>query len=94
MKYFSVDSPFGGKLFYDENNEPVGYSVDSCFGGELFYDSSNNPKGYSVENCMGSLFYDKDSEPAGYSVNDEMIFDKDSNCIGWMQEGFYSDSLF
>ena len=37
-EYYSVDGPFGGKLFYDENNECVGYSVDSPLGGELFFD--------------------------------------------------------
>ena len=52
-RIYSVDSVLGGRDFYDENGNRVGYSVPGIGGGEDFY-WENRETGYSVDSVTGN----------------------------------------
>ena len=62
-RFYSVPSVFGGKDYYNEDGEKVGWSAPSIIDGEVIYNFDGEKVGWSNESVFGgeNFFMDEDA---------------------------------
>jgi len=81
-RFYSVPSVFGGKDYYNEDGEKVGWSAPSIIDGEVIYNSDGEKNGWSTESAFGGENYFMEDEPepeALYRKNLAKDLERDRN---------------